>query len=76
MDCEIDPDSWQVIHTDEPDKTKNLVQILKAASEIRGDTEWLKGKEVVSEVEFDIEWGLGLILFASPGQCPGDRVMT
>jgi mevalonate kinase len=59
MDCEIDPDSWQVIHTDEPDKAKKLVQVLKAASEIRGDTEWLKGKEVVSEIEFDIEWGLG-----------------
>ncbi len=59
MDCEIDPDSWQVIHTDEPDKAKKLVQVLKAASEIKGETEWLKGKEVVSEIEFDIEWGLG-----------------
>ena len=59
MDCEIDPDRWQIFHLDDPDKAKNLVRVLKAASEIRGDTEWLKGKEVVSEVEFDIEWGLG-----------------
>ena len=59
MDCEIDPDSWQIFHLDEPDKAKNLVRVLKAASDIRGETEWLKGKEVVSEVEFDIEWGLG-----------------
>jgi mevalonate kinase len=59
MDCEIDPDSWQTFHLDAPDKAKNLVRVLKAASEIRGETEWLKGKEVVSEVEFDIKWGLG-----------------
>ncbi len=59
MDCEIDPDSWQVIHADKPDKVQHLVRLLKAASEIRGDKEWLRGKEVVSEIEFDIEWGLG-----------------
>ena len=59
MDCEIDPDSWQVIHADKPDKVQHLVRLLKAASEIRGDKEWLKGKEVVSDIEFDIEWGLG-----------------
>jgi len=59
MDCEIDPDSWQVIHADKPEKVQHLVRLLKVASEIRGDREWLKGKEVVSEIEFDIEWGLG-----------------
>jgi mevalonate kinase len=59
MDCEIDPDSWQIIFTDKPDHTRKLVRVLKAATEISGDTEWLKGKEAVSEVEFDIEWGLG-----------------
>jgi mevalonate kinase len=59
LDCEMYPDSWQVIFADKPDRALKLVRILKTASEIRGDQEWLKGKAVVSEVEFDIEWGLG-----------------
>jgi len=59
MECEIDPDSWLVLHTDKPEKTQHLFQLLKAASEIKGDSEWLRGKEVVSEIEFDIDWGLG-----------------
>jgi len=59
MECEIEPDSWQFIHSDEPDKARNLVRVLKAASEIREDTAWLKGKEVISEIEFNLEWGLG-----------------
>lgn len=59
MECEIDPDSWKVIQADEPDRVYNLVRVLKAASEIRGDTAWLKGKKVIAEIEFDIEWGLG-----------------
>ena len=59
LDCEIDPHSWRVIYADEQDRALKLVQILKAASEIRGDEEWLKGKEVIAEVEFDIDWGLG-----------------
>jgi len=59
MNCEIDPDSWQVMQASKPEKAQHLLQLLKAASEICGDTQWLKGKEVVSEVEFDIEWGLG-----------------
>ncbi len=59
LDCEIHPDSWQIIFADEQERALKLVQILKAASEIRGDTDWLKGKKVVSEIEFDIEWGLG-----------------
>jgi mevalonate kinase len=59
LDFEVDPDSWQIIHADEPDSAGWLVHLLKAASEIRGDAEWLKGKKVIAEVEFDIEWGLG-----------------
>jgi mevalonate kinase len=59
LDCEIDPDSWQVLKSGKPDKAQHLLRLLKAASEICGDTEWLKGKEAVSEIEFDIEWGLG-----------------
>ena len=59
MECEIDPDKWQFIHANEPDRARNLVLVLKAASEIREDTSWLKGKEVISEIEFNIEWGLG-----------------
>ncbi len=59
LDFEIDPDGWQIIHADEPDKAKNLILVLKAASEISGDAEWLKGRKAISEVEFDIEWGLG-----------------
>lgn len=59
MDCEIDPDSWQVLQASKPDKAQHLLRLLKAASEICGDTAWLKGKEAVSEIEFDIEWGLG-----------------
>jgi mevalonate kinase len=59
LDCEIDPDSWQIVHADQWDTARRLVPLLKAASEIRGDKEWLKGKEVNTEVEFDIDWGLG-----------------
>jgi mevalonate kinase len=59
LDCEIHPDSWEIIFADEPERALKLVQILKAASEIRGDRDWLRGKTAVSEVEFDIEWGLG-----------------
>jgi mevalonate kinase len=59
LDFEIDPDGWQIIRADEPDRSGWLVHLLKAASEIRGDAEWLKGKKVIAEVEFDIEWGLG-----------------
>jgi len=59
LDCEIDPDSWQIVHADQWDTARRLVPVLKAASEIRGDKEWLKGKEVNTEVEFDIDWGLG-----------------
>jgi mevalonate kinase len=59
MECEIDPDGWKLIHVNEPDRAGNLIRVLKAASEIREDTSWLKGKEVISEIEFNIEWGLG-----------------
>ena len=24
MECEIDPDSWQVLHTDDPEKAKEI----------------------------------------------------
>ena len=57
--CEMDPGNWQIIKTDQPDTARSLVQILKAAAEIRGDTGWLRGTTVKTEVEFDIEWGLG-----------------
>jgi len=59
MDCEIDADNWQVLHADKPDKAEQLLRMLKAAAEIKGEKEWLRGKEAVSELEFDIEWGLG-----------------
>jgi mevalonate kinase len=59
LDCRIDPDGWSLSLEDPPEKAAMLVQLLKAASEIRGDTEWLMGNEVLAELEFNIEWGLG-----------------
>ncbi len=59
LDCEINPDSWQVVQADQWDMSRRLVPILKAAAEIRGDKEWVKGKEVTTELEFDVGWGLG-----------------
>jgi mevalonate kinase len=59
LDAEIEPDSWQVLQTSEPDRTGMLVRILKTASEIRGDTLWLKGKAALADIEFDMGWGLG-----------------
>ena len=59
LDCRIDPDGWRVSLADRPERAGMLVQLLKAASKIRGDAEWLSGNEVIAELEFDIEWGLG-----------------
>ena len=59
LDCQIEPDGWQLSRADRPDRTGMLVSLLKAAAQIRGETDWLSGNEVLAEVEFDIEWGLG-----------------
>lgn len=59
LDFEIDADRWKVIHANKADTAERLVHLLRAASEIRGDSEWLKGKEARAEIEFDIGWGLG-----------------
>ena len=59
LDAEIEPDSWQVLETGEPDRTGMLVRVLKTASGIKGDTTWLKGKAALADIEFDLGWGLG-----------------
>lgn len=59
LECLIDPISWEVLQADRRDRTGLLLRMLRASAEIRGETEWLMGREVLAEVEFDIEWGLG-----------------
>jgi mevalonate kinase len=57
--CLLDPESMAVIHTNNTEIAGKLVRILSAASEIKGDSDWLKGVSATSEIGFDIGWGLG-----------------
>ncbi len=57
--CSIDPRTWEIIHTDNSDIAIRLVRILQAASALKGHSDWLSGVHVVSEIGFEIEWGLG-----------------
>lgn len=59
LEFEINPDNWEMIHGLAGDEALGLIRVLRAASEIRGDQDWLKGKEAQALVEFDIGWGLG-----------------
>jgi len=59
LEFEINPEHWEVIRAADMEAALRLIRLLKAASEIRGDIDWLKGKEAQTELEFDIGWGLG-----------------
>jgi mevalonate kinase len=59
LEFEINPENWEVIRAADMEAALRLLRVLRAASEIRGDIDWLKGKEVQTELEFDIGWGLG-----------------
>jgi len=53
------PDILEIQETDKPEVAARLLHMLKAAAEIKGNSDWLGGVSVVSEIGFDIEWGLG-----------------
>ncbi|HEC42226.1 MAG TPA: GHMP kinase [Bacteroides sp.] len=57
--CTLDIGSWTVQDTDNEKLTVNLINLLKAASDLKGNTNWLEGISAVSEIGFDIDWGLG-----------------
>ncbi len=57
--CLIDPESMDIMESDRRDIALKLLAILKAASELKKQTDWLKGARVLTEIEFDIDWGLG-----------------
>jgi mevalonate kinase len=59
FECIIRPDTWDVIRSDREEIAERLVKLLKAASDLKGQTGWLRGVTAVSEIGFDIEWGLG-----------------
>jgi len=57
--CKINPVSMEILETDKEDIALNLLRILKAASELKGDSDWMRNVRVISEIGFAIEWGLG-----------------
>ena len=59
LEGEIDPHDWRFSPVSDPDRSGFLIRVLKAAAHLRGDIRWLHGKEAVSELEFDLGWGLG-----------------
>ena len=57
--CILDPGTFNIVETNMPDIAHRLNLLLRAASELKGQSGWLKGISAFSELGFDIEWGLG-----------------
>jgi mevalonate kinase len=54
--CIINPQTWEIIHTDNTNTALHLVRILQAASQLKGHSNWLSGVLAVSEIGFEIAW--------------------
>ncbi len=49
----------EIMETNKPEIAARLVNMLRAAVKLKGNSEWLNEVSVISEIGFDIEWGLG-----------------
>lgn len=63
--CRIDPETWVAEAVPEREElydgeiAAGLVKIIRAASEIKQNKDWLTGVRAISEIGFELKWGLG-----------------
>jgi mevalonate kinase len=59
LSCSIDPVNWEILETDNWELSSGLVRILETAALLAGQADWARGVVAVSEIGFEMEWGLG-----------------